>query len=40
MRAQMSSAFHSKDSVQRDCQLTMCARHSWMTGFNILSGKI
>lgn len=31
-----SSDFQSGDSVQRDGQLTMCARLSQMTGFNIL----
>ena len=31
-----SSDFQSGDSVQRDCRLIMCARHSQMTGFNIL----
>lgn len=40
VRAQMrNSDFHSRDSVQRDCKLTMCARHPQMAGFDNLRVK-
>lgn len=41
VRAQMrSSDFHSRDSVQKDHLLDVCAGYAQLTGFNILQGKI